>query len=128
MKWQIPSRLSAAVAVVCTLTTSQTSFAKETSPACVNPGIIVESIVKGRQADKLGVRPGDIMLRWSRGDVAGEIDSPFAVSHVAIEQASRGIVRVYGQRETRPRIWMFESDSWGIQTRPNFVGRCLSIY
>ena len=90
--------------------------------------MIVESVVKGRQADKLGVLPGDLLLHWSRGNIKGEFDSPFIVGHVAIEEASRGTVRVDGLRETQKHSWMFESDSWGIQTRPNFVGKCLAIY
>ena len=68
------------------------------------------------------------MLSWSRGDAKGEIDSPFAVAYVSIEQAPRGLVTVHGLSGTQTRTWVLGSDTWGIQTRPNILGTYLSTY
>ena len=91
-------------------------------------GLVVESVVKGRQADKVGVRPGDVLHSWRRGDAGGIFDSPFVPAYVAIEQASRGLVTVTGTRRTRSRTWVFQSDSWGMQVRPILSPTYLPIY
>lgn len=117
------------LAIVINVTLCAFSAAERPSPSrTIEPGLVVESIVRGRQADKLGVRPGDIILSWTRGDAKGIFDSPFAPAYVAIDQASRGWVTVHGSKGTQSRTWFFQSDSWGVQTRPNFSGTYLSIY
>jgi tetratricopeptide (TPR) repeat protein len=121
--------VSALLAILLDVTLCASSVANSppTSRA-TESGLVVESVVKGRQADKLGVRPGDIMLNWTRGDAKGIFDSPFVPAYIAIEQASRGSVTVRGSRGTQTRSWVFQSDSWGVQTRPIFSGTYLSIY
>lgn len=117
------------LAIVINVTLCAFSAAESPSPSrTIEPGLVVESVVRGRQADKLGVRPGDIILSWTRGDAKGAFDSPFDPAFVAIDQASRGLVTVHGSRGTRSRTWIFQSDSWGVQTRPIFSGIYLSIY
>jgi CHAT domain-containing protein/Tfp pilus assembly protein PilF len=117
------------LAIVIHVTLCAFSAAKSPSPSrTIEPGLVVESVVRGRQADKLGVRSGDIIRGWRRGDAKGIFDSPFAPAFVAIDQASRGLVTVYGSRGMQSRAWVFQSDSWGVQTRPNFSGTYLSIY
>ena len=98
------------------------------SPEVLSQGVTVESVVKGTQADRLGIRPGDVLLSWSRGAEKGTFDSPFLVTYVAIEQASRGLVTVSGLRGAHKRTWVFGPDTWGLQARPNFLGSCLRIY
>jgi CHAT domain-containing protein/Tfp pilus assembly protein PilF len=121
--------VSGLLAVVINVTLCASSAAENPSPSrAIEPGLVVESVVKGRQADKLGVRPGDILRSWRRGDAKGIFDSPFAPAYVAVDQASRGSVTVDGSKGTQSRTWVFQSDSWGIQTRPNFSGTYLSIY
>ncbi len=92
------------------------------------PGLIVESVVKGRQADKLGIRPGDLLLRWRRGNSTGEFNSPFELAHVSVEEASQGLITVYGLRRKKKLVCFFDSDSWGLQARPNFLGAYLAGY
>jgi CHAT domain-containing protein/tetratricopeptide (TPR) repeat protein len=117
------------LAIVINVTLCAFSAAESPSPSrTIEPGLVVESVVRGRQADKLGVRPGDIMRGWRRGDAKGVFDSPFSPAFVAIDQASRGLVTVHGSRGMQSRTWIFQSDSWGVQTRPNLSGTYLSIY
>jgi CHAT domain-containing protein/Tfp pilus assembly protein PilF len=121
--------VSGLLAVVFNVTLCASSAAESPTPSdTIEPGLVIESVVKGRQANKLGVRPGDILRSWRRGDVKGVFDSPFAPAYVAVDQASRGSVTVHGSRGTQSRTWVFQSDSWGLQTRPNFSGTYLSIY
>src|SRR5258708_782047 len=115
--------VSGLLAVVINVTLCASSAAENPSLSrTIEPGLVVESVVKGRQADKLGVRPGDVVLNWTRGDAKGIFDSPFLPAYVAIDQASRGSVTVRGSRGTQSRSWVFQSDSWGVQTRPIFSG------
>lgn len=117
------------LAIVINVTLCAFSAAESPSPSrTIEPGLVVESVVRGRQADKLGVHPGDIIRGWRRGDAKGIFDSPFAPAFVAIDQASRGLVIVRGSRGTQSRTWAFQSDSWGFQARPNFSGTYLSVY
>lgn len=91
-------------------------------------GIVVERVSKNTQAEKAGVRPGDILLNWKRGDAKGEFESPFDLSHVFFEQAPRGPVTLNVVRGSERRTWSFGSDTWGISARPNFTGPFLAIY
>jgi CHAT domain-containing protein/tetratricopeptide (TPR) repeat protein len=94
----------------------------------VGHGIIVESVTKGTQAERLGLQPGDKLLSWSRGRDGKSFDSPFDLIYVSVEQASRGLVAVHGRRGEKERIWLFGSDDWGIESRPVLVGRYLTLY
>ena len=121
--------VSGLLAIVINVTLCAYSLAESPSPSrAIKSGLMVESVVRGRQADKLGLRPGDIIRTWRRGEAKGVFDSPFVPAFVAIDQASRGSVTVYGSRGTQSRTWVFQSDSWGLQTRPQFSATYLSIY
>src|SRR5579864_987125 len=98
------------------------------SSQALSQGVTVESVVKGSQADRLGIRPGDILLGWGRGAEKGTIDSPFLVTYIAVEQASRGLLTVRGLSGGQKRAWVFGSETWGLQTRPNFLGSCMRTY
>jgi CHAT domain-containing protein/Tfp pilus assembly protein PilF len=102
--------------------------AKNASSSILNDGVVVESVVRGRQADRAGVQTGDVMLSWSRGTSKGKLDSPFILAHVSIEEASRGLVTVHGRHGSQSRTWLLGSDKWGILARPNFRGEYSSIY
>ncbi len=129
MKPGVVIRLFAILINVSSFAFCQALAAKETStPSSVGYGLVVESVVRGTQADRLGIQPGDIMLSWNRGEAKGDFDSPFGLAYVSIEQASRGLVTVHGLSGTQNRKWVLGSDTWGIQTRPNMLGTYLSIY
>lgn len=92
------------------------------------PGIVVEKVAKGLAAEKAGIRTGDILLRWSRGDLQGSIDSPFDLTPVEFEQAKRAPVVLIGARGAEQETWSLGANDWGLQTRPNFQGSLLSAY
>jgi CHAT domain-containing protein/Tfp pilus assembly protein PilF len=121
-------RIFALVAGVSSLGVCQPSDGKAAASRELNRGVIVESVVKGTQADKLGIRSGDTLLRWKRGAVHGQIRSPFDLAYISIEHASQGPVTVNGTSRMVARTRVFGSDTWGIQTRPNFVGEFLAAY
>src|SRR5260370_18979567 len=62
--------------------------------AQLKPGIVVESIAKYSEGEKAGVQEGDVLLSWSRGDTKGEIESPFDLSNIEIEQVPRRNVTI----------------------------------
>jgi len=99
-----------------------------TDPENVPPkGVVVESVTRP-QARETGIRAGDILLRWSRSEDHGDIQSPFEWFRVTYEQTPKGKVRVEGLRGRKPKSWLVGSDDWGIETRPNLAGTWLSIY
>jgi CHAT domain-containing protein/Tfp pilus assembly protein PilF len=94
----------------------------------VEPGVVVEEVEAGREGDKAGLKVGDVILGWSRGDAAGKIESPFDFIWVDIEQRPRSIVTLEGMREGEKASWTLGSGEWGITARPIFTGRLLNTY
>src|SRR5512140_511559 len=43
----------------------------------VGPGVVVEKVEKGSAAEEAGLRKGDLILSWNRGNHHEEIRSPF---------------------------------------------------
>ena len=102
--------------------------AADTSISQVSPGVILESIDKHLEAEKAGLQPGDLVLSWSRGAAKGEIESPFDLWILDIDQGPRGPVVLKGRRGMEERTWTMGPDEWGIHARPNFSGPLLSVY
>src|SRR5258708_7229715 len=100
----------------------------QASVPVVAKGVVVESLTKGSEAERVGLRVGDILLSWARGDVRGEIESPFELPQIETEQASRGPIKIEGLRGAEKRVWLLRSQGWGIVVRPHFSGSVLSIY
>jgi CHAT domain-containing protein/Tfp pilus assembly protein PilF len=94
----------------------------------LNNGVVVESLVAGFEAEKAGIKPGDVLLEWSRGDKRGEITSPFDLNYLRVEEASRATVKLDGVRGAEKRSWLLGSNTWAIRARPNFQEDLLSIY
>lgn len=116
-------------AFVITLGLPSTAQTHRDTPAIpLARGIVVERTTKGMQADAAGIRPGDVLLSWKRGQAHGSLESPFDLSYVWVEEASRGRVTITGHRKGRHKIWVLGSPSWGISARPNFTGRLLTTY
>src|SRR5215471_21715843 len=109
-------------------TFGQSPINREGLTATVGRGVIVEAVSKNSQAEKAGIRTGDVLLNWSRGDADGAIDSPFELPHIRFEHAPRGLVTVEGLRGNQRRRWRLGSDAWGIASRPNFSEPLLSMY
>jgi len=94
----------------------------------IDAGIVVGKVAPHSEGEKAGIREGDILLSWSRGDSKGEIQSPFDLPEIEIEQAPWGTVKLAGLRETEKQVWSLGQGPWGLTARPNFVGRLLSEY
>ncbi|HTC96052.1 MAG TPA: CHAT domain-containing tetratricopeptide repeat protein [Terriglobales bacterium] len=98
----------------------------------LQPGIVVEKVEKYSNGEKAGLREGDLLLNWSRGDAQGTFQSPFDFEMVRIEQLPRGTVTLEGCRGKEKRTWAFAPvniflDS-GIEARPNFSQNSLAFY
>lgn len=72
----------------------------------LGPGIVVEWVAKDSAAEKAGLKEGDILLRWSRGENKGIFESPFDLSEVNIEERPRGNVTIDGLRGTGHQTWI----------------------
>jgi CHAT domain-containing protein len=94
----------------------------------VEPGVVVEEVEAGREGDKAGLKVGDVILGWARGDANGKIESPFDYLWVEIEQRPRGPIELSGLQDKKAKSWHLEKGEWGLTIRPNFIGRLLQIY
>jgi hypothetical protein len=91
-------------------------------------GVVVERVLRYSESDKAGIQEGDILLRWVRGDVHGELLSPFDLNNTEVEQEPRGTVTLEGLRGKERRTWQLGQDRWGIEVRPNFPDAALTLY
>jgi tetratricopeptide (TPR) repeat protein len=91
-------------------------------------GLIVEQVVTNSQAQRAGVRPGDLLLGWKRGGLHGDFQSPFDLAYIFLEEAPRGPITVTALRRGKPLQWLFSSDSWGFSAHPHFSELLLSRY
>src|SRR5579871_5773962 len=127
MKYLRPNAFLAVCLGAALCSFAQTSK-RSTDPGNVHPNGVVVEAVTSAEARETGIRAGDILLRWSRREEHGDIQSPFEWIRVNLEQAPKGKVRVEGLRGRKPQSWLVGSDQWGIETRPNLAGTWLSIY
>jgi len=98
------------------------------SELLIGPGIVIDKVNHGSEAEKAGLQVGDILLSWSRGDNRGEIQSPFDLMVIDTEQRLLGKVKLEGQRDGKMLSWTLGYGAWGLQARPNFSSRLLSAY
>ncbi|HEY6249469.1 MAG TPA: CHAT domain-containing protein [Candidatus Angelobacter sp.] len=88
----------------------------------------METIASHSESEKAGLRAGDVILGWSRGDAHGGIESPFDLSLAEIEQAPRGTVTLEGLRGETSKSWMLGPGKWGIAAGLTGSGRPAAIY
>lgn len=91
-------------------------------------GVIVESAVAGFEANKAGLRSGDIVQTWTRGGANGTIKSPFDLLWVESEQSPRGEVVLEGIRSNARRVWRVGRGRWQLKTRPRLPPSLLTLY
>src|SRR5215471_16689445 len=96
------------VALIATVSIPPHAFAQDLPQR----GVIVESMLAGFEASKAGLRPGDIIQTWTRGDTKGTIKSPFDLSLVEAEEAPRGEVLLEGLRNNARRVWRMGRGRW----------------
>src|SRR5580765_320867 len=110
---------------------SQTTTPKNTTIAkteLIQRGVVVEEVAKNSAAEKAGLQKDDVLLAWHRADATGNIESPFDVSNLTIEQGPRGVVSLKGSRGSEESIWILEPAFWGLKTRPNLPQSLLLSY
>jgi CHAT domain-containing protein/Flp pilus assembly protein TadD len=92
-------------------------------------GVVVEEVLKDSPAERAGLRPGDLLLSWSRGEGnGGPVRSSFELLEIQAEQAPRGEVTLQGRREGTSREWLLPPRPWGVLTRPTLPQTLLSLY
>lgn len=91
-------------------------------------GVVIERVTRYFVAEQAGIKEGDIILNWSRGDAKGEISSPFDLIEIEIEQAPRGKVLLGGKRRGADQTWEMGQDKWGLKSRPRFNPEVLDSY
>ncbi len=100
------------------------------------PGIVVEEVDEGFAAHKAGLRPGDVLLSWQRAasppanpePASGNLDSPFDLDDVKIEQAPRGELTVSATRGSERLLVRLAPGEWRLRTRPHLTGSDLETY
>lgn len=85
----------------------------------IKPGLVVETVDRGREAERSGLREGDVLLSWSRGNTNGKFESPFDLDPVEAGQAPLGAVTFEGLRDSEARVWVIGEAMWGLHVRPN---------
>jgi len=115
-----------ALLALASLSTAQSQTTPQTKDDNVDndlllPGVVVAEVTPGWGGARAGLQKGDILLSWSRGDVGGKIESPFAVMWLETEQRPRGIVSLEGLRDQEKKTWNLHSEYWVVQTAPHFV-------
>jgi CHAT domain-containing protein/Tfp pilus assembly protein PilF len=99
-------------------------------------GVIVESVGKGSAAEKAGIQAGDMLISWDRAasppanPVAahGQIESPFDLTYVEVEQAPRGGLSLAGKRGPKATTWTVGPGKWEIEARPNLPADIPQLY
>jgi tetratricopeptide (TPR) repeat protein len=81
-------------------------------------GVVVVRVAPGQVAERAGLRAGDVLVRWERGDASGVLASPFDVAELELEQGPRGPVRLVGRRAGEDLSASLFPDEWGLETRP----------
>jgi len=79
------------------------------------PGALVEQAAPGGAAAQAGLRPGDLLLSWSREapqPVTGLIATPFDLIRVEIEQAPRGKITLRVLRAGEPLSVTMPPGEW----------------
>ena len=98
------------------------------NPGPIQHGVVVEEVVKNSAVEKAGLREGDVLLAWHRGDAGGDIESPFDVVNLAMEQGPRGEVSLKGLHGSDESRWTVELGFWGLKTRPRLPENLLPQY
>jgi CHAT domain-containing protein/Tfp pilus assembly protein PilF len=98
------------------------------APEELSKGIIVEQVTTNFEGERAGLREGDVIQRWARGEAHGEIESPFDLALLEIEQKPLGAVTLEGWRGTEKQAWILGANNWRIKARPYLPPSLLATY
>ena len=90
------------------------------------PGVVVEEIGRGSALEAAGIRPGDLLFAWERPEGEGGIGTVFDWLWVMAEQAPRGSMRLYGEREGVPTFFEVPRGVWDTRVRPRMAADLLT--
>src|SRR5262249_19796732 len=90
------------------------------------PGVRVEAVERGLEAERAGMKVGDVIVAWSRGETHGKteertegsIQSPFDWTDLLIEYAPRGSLTLHGWRGDEEQQWLLGLREWGLTVQP----------
>jgi len=94
----------------------------------LKPGVVVEEVAKYSEAEKAGLKQGDVILHWARGETTGEIQSPFDLFYTETEQEPRGPVTLAGLSNGKKQVWTLGPSGWGTKVRPQLATTLLAAY
>ncbi|HWM91814.1 MAG TPA: CHAT domain-containing tetratricopeptide repeat protein [Thermoanaerobaculia bacterium] len=93
--------------------------------------IIVDEVAPGSEIEKAGLRTGDVLHSWERlssppanpEPAQGVLASPFDWMWLEVEQAHRGPVVLYGERNGQRRTWHVVAGEWNVHFNSERRGR-----
>ncbi len=88
------------------------------SPGPAHPAAVVQAAGPGGAALQAGIRPGDLLVSWSRGEppvASGPVASPFDLLRVEIEQAPLGRITLQGSRDGKPFSATLAPGEWKLE-------------
>ena len=91
-------------------------FSKE-SPIRSDGYLQVIKLKPGLEGARVGIRPRDILLRWTMDGASGKLESPFDLVILQLDQSHRGMITVEGRRGKQEKRWQLKNALWGISTR-----------
>ena len=102
-----------------------TGFSGEEAPSSPT-GVVIEEIREDSVLKRVGIQPGDVFYRWARlpnppsnpEGASGVFESPFDWMLLEIEQAPRGVVNLFGERDGVEKMFSISFGPWEAQIRP----------
>lgn len=105
------------------------------TPAAAGAAVVAFEVTPLEEADRGGVRVGDLLLSWSVADgrspalpPAGDLHDPQLFARVLREHGSRVPVGLTVEREGRRLNLVLEPGTWGVAVRPELAGADLDRF
>ena len=103
--WKQSARLVFALAVLASIAAAQ-------------DGLVVLEIARSSGGEIAGLKAGDVLASWSRGNDHGTLESPYDWNEIETAQAPLGPVEIAGSRGSQPMTWKLGEVAWQVLCRP----------